>query len=225
MLITWRIHTISHPFRTLCRSRRSLYSSYQASLVKCYPFLLPRHPLLPTQTSPSLSPSVPHPTHRRSACHSSPPPSAMQSQRAPLEMQTGCTAFSARFSMALSRSKSGGNAWLRALPVRTLPLLLPTRNAHLLLAEASTANDPSRYLITLEQMIENDYPIPSYMADVFEKPEGWIETPQPSAPPPGQEGKWKQKVYAIDCEMVSRRTLLFYCKYSGSAYIDELSYY
>ena len=62
-------------------------------------------------------------------------------------------------------------------------------------------------------MIENDYPIPSYMADVFEKPEGWVETPQPSAPPPGlgqgqgqgqgqKEGKGKQKIYAVDCEMV-----------------------
>jgi RNA exonuclease 1 len=25
-------------------------------------------------------------------------------------------------------------------------------------------------------MIENDYPIPSYMADVFDKPDGWVET-------------------------------------------------
>ena len=48
-------------------------------------------------------------------------------------------------------------------------------------------------------MIENDYPIPSYMADVFEKPEGWVETPQPAA----NELKTDQKIYAIDCEMVS----------------------
>jgi len=47
-------------------------------------------------------------------------------------------------------------------------------------------------------MIENDYPIPSYMADVFEKPPGWLETPKPS----DNESKWKQKIYAIDCEMV-----------------------
>ncbi|KAH9484836.1 putative exonuclease [Psilocybe cubensis] len=57
--------------------------------------------------------------------------------------------------------------------------------------------DPTQYLLTLEQMIENDYPIPSYMADVFEKPTGWMETPQPT----GNENKEKQKIYAIDCEM------------------------
>ncbi|KDR67520.1 hypothetical protein GALMADRAFT_258141 [Galerina marginata CBS 339.88] len=57
--------------------------------------------------------------------------------------------------------------------------------------------DPTQYLLTLEQMIENDYPIPSYMADVFEKSEGWLETPQPAE----NESKWKQKIYAIDCEM------------------------
>ena len=46
-------------------------------------------------------------------------------------------------------------------------------------------------------MIENDYPIPSYMADVFEKPPGWVETPKPEATELGHP-----KVYAIDCEMV-----------------------
>ena len=59
-------------------------------------------------------------------------------------------------------------------------------------------SDLTQYLLTLEQMIENDYPIPSYMADVFEKPPGWLETPKPS----DNESKWKQKIYAIDCEMV-----------------------
>ena len=58
--------------------------------------------------------------------------------------------------------------------------------------------DPTQYVLTLEQMIENDYPIPSYMADVFEKPAGWVETPQPAE----NETKWNQKIYAIDCEMV-----------------------
>ena len=70
--------------------------------------------------------------------------------------------------------------------------------------------DPTQYVLTLEQMIENDYPIPSYMADVFEKPAGWVETPQPAE----NETKWNQKIYAIDCEMVrypsfSSRCLLF----------------
>ena len=31
-----------------------------------------------------------------------------------------------------------------------------------------------RYLLSTEQMIENEYPLPSYVADIFEKPEGWV---------------------------------------------------
>lgn len=46
-------------------------------------------------------------------------------------------------------------------------------------------------------MIENDYPVPSYLADVFEKPDGWIETPQAAAD--AESGA--QPVYAVDCEM------------------------
>ena len=69
-------------------------------------------------------------------------------------------------------------------------------------------SDPTQYLLTLEQMIENDYPIPSYMADVFEKPPGWLETPKPS----DNESKWKQKLYAIDCEMVILQFWLLYTR-------------
>ncbi|KAF9559202.1 hypothetical protein CPC08DRAFT_743127 [Agrocybe pediades] len=57
--------------------------------------------------------------------------------------------------------------------------------------------DPTQYVLSLEQMIENDYPIPSYMADVFEKPTGWLETPQPAE----NESKVDRKIYAMDCEM------------------------
>ncbi|KAF5346349.1 hypothetical protein D9758_011478 [Tetrapyrgos nigripes] len=63
--------------------------------------------------------------------------------------------------------------------------------------------DPSQYLLTVEQMIENEYPVPSYMASVFEKTPGWVETPeQPkeSSLTPSK-GKPKRKVYSIDCEM------------------------
>ncbi len=49
-------------------------------------------------------------------------------------------------------------------------------------------------------MIENDYPVPSYLADVFDKPDGWIETPEADA---DADAKLvTQSVYAIDCEMV-----------------------
>ncbi|KAJ7803799.1 ribonuclease H [Mycena olivaceomarginata] len=63
--------------------------------------------------------------------------------------------------------------------------------------------DPAQYLLTLEQMLENEYPIPSYMADVFQRPEGWIETPEERKPSllddPAKAPK--RVVYCIDCEM------------------------
>ena len=46
-------------------------------------------------------------------------------------------------------------------------------------------------------MVENDYPVPAYLADVFQKSEGWIETPQVSV-----DAEDPLTVYAIDCEMV-----------------------
>jgi RNA exonuclease 1 len=53
-------------------------------------------------------------------------------------------------------------------------------------------------------MLENEYPIPSYMADVFQRPEGWIETPEERKPSllddPAKAPK--RVVYCIDCEMV-----------------------
>lgn len=64
-------------------------------------------------------------------------------------------------------------------------------------------------------MIENDYPIPSYIADVFEKPDGWVETPEPAKPslldPPAKDSNLPtQKIYAIDCEMV--RIFIFFIR-------------
>ncbi|KAH7102788.1 hypothetical protein BKA62DRAFT_698831 [Auriculariales sp. MPI-PUGE-AT-0066] len=58
----------------------------------------------------------------------------------------------------------------------------------------SSSQDPTPYLLTPEQMIENEYPVPSYMADVFTKPLGWVETPL-------RESGGLPKVYALDCEM------------------------
>lgn len=56
-------------------------------------------------------------------------------------------------------------------------------------------------------MIENDYPIPSYMADIFEKPPGWLETPEPTTLDAKDKGNVKQKIYAMDCEMVCLNSL------------------
>ena len=48
--------------------------------------------------------------------------------------------------------------------------------------------------------MENDYPIPSYLADVFEKPAGWVETPKPAADAAVPEPT--ARILAMDCEMV-----------------------
>ena len=46
-------------------------------------------------------------------------------------------------------------------------------------------------------MVENDYPVPSYLADVFKMSDGWIETPEA----PTDTKSENHSVYAIDCEM------------------------
>lgn len=65
-------------------------------------------------------------------------------------------------------------------------------------AEREQENSPLTYIIPTERMIESEYPIPSYIADVFEKPVGWVESP--NAP-----GDATPKIYALDCEMVCIR--------------------
>ncbi|TFK44122.1 hypothetical protein BDQ12DRAFT_672432 [Crucibulum laeve] len=85
---------------------------------------------------------------------------------------------------------------------------------------------PTNHLLTLEQMIENDYPVPSYMADVFQKPEGWVETPEPVKQ--AADSTKKATIYAIDCEMcltengkeLTRVCIIDY--YSGIVVYDQL---
>ncbi|KAH8102678.1 hypothetical protein BXZ70DRAFT_929419 [Cristinia sonorae] len=64
-------------------------------------------------------------------------------------------------------------------------------------SERAQEKNPLRYLLSTEQMLENDYPIPSYVADVFEKPEGWVETPQEV----DEVVPTKRRILSIDCEM------------------------
>ena len=95
-----------------------------------------------------------------------------------------------------------------------LPLRIFVKSTSMLIlfytAERIAEKDPSSYVLTLEQMIENDYPIPSYMADIFEKPPGWVETPEPERESILVVSAEKQRsnVYAIDCEMVATLLLL-----------------
>lgn len=70
-----------------------------------------------------------------------------------------------------------------------------------LASERAAGKDPSQYVLTLQEMIENDYPIPSYMADVFEKPPGWVETPRSEQDSILSIPAKRPRVYAVDCEM------------------------
>ncbi|GJE92989.1 ribonuclease H-like protein [Phanerochaete sordida] len=65
-------------------------------------------------------------------------------------------------------------------------------------SERSQEKSPLRYLLTTEQMLENDYPVPSYIAETFQKSEGWVETPQPSEESLANKSP---RIFAIDCEM------------------------
>lgn len=67
--------------------------------------------------------------------------------------------------------------------------------------ERAGDKDPARYIIPLDDMAENDYPIPSYMAEFFEKPPGWVETPKPADVSLLAEEQAAPKIYALDCEM------------------------
>lgn len=57
------------------------------------------------------------------------------------------------------------------------------------------------YVLTPEQMVENEYPTPSWVSDVFDVPEGWLQVPSPD------DGA-QDRVLALDCEMVCKIILL-----------------
>lgn len=62
--------------------------------------------------------------------------------------------------------------------------------------------DPAKYVLSAEEMCNNEYPIPSYMADVSQLGEGWVETPERDGMDDGTAS-----VLALDCEMVSDDTV------------------
>ncbi|CCM00542.1 uncharacterized protein FIBRA_02576 [Fibroporia radiculosa] len=66
-------------------------------------------------------------------------------------------------------------------------------------SERAWEKTPMRYVLTTEQMLENDYPLPSYIAEVFEKPLGWVETPAPDTST--ELAGNMPRIFAMDCEM------------------------
>ncbi|KAI0920161.1 hypothetical protein AcW1_001979 [Taiwanofungus camphoratus] len=69
-------------------------------------------------------------------------------------------------------------------------------------SERGQEKTPLQYLLTTEQMVENDYPVPSYVAEVFEKPPGWVETPAPTTHRSQSNSPERSpRIFSIDCEM------------------------
>ncbi|CAL1697832.1 unnamed protein product [Somion occarium] len=65
-------------------------------------------------------------------------------------------------------------------------------------SERAQEKTPLRYVLSAAQMIENEYPLPSYIADIFQKPPAWVETPEPV----DEDGPTRsRRILSIDCEM------------------------
>ena len=115
----------------------------------------------------------------------------------PQETQYACTQSLTHFYRHLSVARGKRDAYRSAFPVRVLLPFFSLGSFTCTAAEGTKNKNPEQYLLSAEQMFENDYSVPSYLADVFQKPGGWIETSQVAA---DEEGP--RTVYAIDCEMV-----------------------
>lgn len=77
-----------------------------------------------------------------------------------------------------------------------------------IIASESAEKKPAEFhMLTLDELKDSDYPLPTYLSPESELQEGWIETDRPTsnsdAPSP------PKKLLAMDCEMV-RRCFLFY---------------
>ena len=61
--------------------------------------------------------------------------------------------------------------------------------------------DPTKYLLSAEDMCNNEYPLPSYVSDASQLEDGWVETPQ--ADPMDDSSEVRLSLLALDCEMVN----------------------
>jgi hypothetical protein len=72
----------------------------------------------------------------------------------------------------------------------------------LILAQQHTAPTRSiRHRLSLENMLVDEYPTPSYLADILLMPERWVEVPLRHAIP-----MQFPRILSADCEMVSWRS-------------------
>jgi RNA exonuclease 1 len=64
--------------------------------------------------------------------------------------------------------------------------------------ERDAAPPISSYLLTREQLLDNEYPIPNWMMDSPQVGEDWLQTPEYTGNPDDE-----CRILALDCEMVS----------------------
>lgn len=64
--------------------------------------------------------------------------------------------------------------------------------------------DLTKYLLSAEEMCNNEYPIPTYISDVSQLGDDWVEAPQMDGTDDGSEPRSepRSRVLALDCEMV-----------------------
>ena len=56
------------------------------------------------------------------------------------------------------------------------------------------------HLLAIEQIVENDFFVPSYLGDVLQKPKLWIQITQVAA-----DAEGPHTVYTIDCKTIRMR--------------------
>lgn len=56
----------------------------------------------------------------------------------------------------------------------------------------------SSYILTAEQLLDNEYPVPNWMSEASQLGDNWIQVPEHS-------GNEPDRVLALDCEMVCRQ--------------------
>jgi len=72
------------------------------------------------------------------------------------------------------------------------------RLANVFVDERETAPPISSYLLTQEQLLENEYPVPTWMLDSPQVGDDWLQIPEFTGNPNDE-----CRVLALDCEMVS----------------------
>jgi len=93
--------------------------------------------------------------------------------------------------------------------VCTLGLGLVLESCSSSLDEREAAPPVSAYLLTVEQFLENEYPVPSWISEVSQLSDDWLQVPECKTNSP-------DRILALDCEMVRLTYKISLETYRGS---------